>query len=395
MSEDARAAARAALRERARHFAEQEIVPHAGAWDRAGAMPRSVVQRLGELGFLGGPLPTEVGGQGLDNESFIAVYEELGRACASVRGFLTVHAGLVSQCLADHATPEQRRRWLPRLISGEWIGCYALTESEAGSDVAALATTARRDGEHWVLDGSKTWITNGGIADLTLLFARTGPGEGKEGLSCFVLERPVAGLQAEELGVHPLGHRAANHARLRLSGVRVPDGQRVGAVGAGFAVAMGGLDHGRLGVAAGAVGLARACLDAALQHARTRRQFGRRIGDFQMVQADLADMSVEIEAAAALVASAARAADELHASGAAADRAARARLTRLTSSAKLFATEMAQRVADRALLLLGNRGYGDGQPVERHYRDIAGLRIYEGTSHIHRLIVARALLGRP
>lgn len=374
----------AEVRERARGFAADEVAPHAGAWDRAEEMPRAIVTRLGELGFLAGPLPEALGGSGFDNETFVGVYEEIGRACSSVRGFLAVHTGLVSQCIGDHGTDEQQSRWLPRLASGEWIGCYALTEEGAGSDVAAIATTAERDGDDWVLNGAKTWITNGGIADLALVFARTGPGEGRHGLTCLVIELPSDGWSAPPLEHTPLGHRASNHARPTFENVRVPDGNRLGEVGAGHTIAMTALDHGRLGVAAGAVGVARACLDEAIKHARERTQFGKRIGDFQMVQADIADMSAETEAAAALVATAARAADSNDPD-----------VTRLTSSAKLFATEVAQRAADKAVLLLGNRGYADGSPVERYYRDIQGMRIYEGTNHIHRLIIARQLIGRP
>jgi alkylation response protein AidB-like acyl-CoA dehydrogenase len=383
----ARQEQRESVREKARRFAQEEIAPHAGDWDRKGHMPRAIVARLGELGFLGGPLPTAVGGGGMDNETFAGVYEEIGRACSSVRGFLAVHTGLVSQCIADHGSPEQQKRWLPKLTSGQSIGCYALTEDGAGSDVSAIATHAERSGDgksaRWVLHGGKTWITNGGIAGIALVFARTGPGTGREGLTCFVVEPPCAGWQVLPLGVSPLGHRAADHARLVFDGLQVPDEQRLGPVGGGYRIAMTALDHGRLGVAAGAVGIARACLDEVLRHARERRQFGHRIGDFQMVQAEIADMSAETEAAAALVLQAARAADRGDAS-----------VTRLTSSAKLFATEAAQRAADKAVLLLGNRGYGDGHPVERYYRDIQGLRIYEGTNHIHRLIIARALIGK-
>jgi alkylation response protein AidB-like acyl-CoA dehydrogenase len=375
------------VRARAARFADDELAPHVGDWDRAGAMPRSIVTRMGELGFLAGPLPAAHGGSGWDNSTFVGVYEELGRVCASVRGFLAVHTGLVSQCLDDHGTPEQKRAWLPRLASGAAIGCYALTEEGAGSDVGAIATRAAQRGGaggDWVLSGSKTWITNGGIADLALVFAHTGPGEGRKGLSCFVVELPAPGWSARPLAVHPLGHRAADHATIALDGLVVPDRHRVGPVGGGHAIAMSGLDHGRLGVAAGAVGLARACLDEVVRFARERRQFGQRIGDFQMVQADIADIAADVAAAGALVAQAAAAAD-----------AQQGDVTRWTSMAKLFATEAAQRAADKAVLLLGSRGYGDGHPVERHYRDIAGLRIYEGTNHIQRLIIARQLLGRP
>ena len=247
-----------------------------------------------------------------------------------------------------------------------------------------LVATARAQGDHWILDGSKTWITNAGVADLALLFARTNEAGGRAELTAFVVELPCAGFTAEPLGVEPLGHRASDHARLVLSALSVPDDQRLGAVGEGFKIAMSALDHGRLGVAAGAVGLGRGCLEEAVTHSRERRQFGQRIGDFQMVQADLADMYSEIEAASALVGRAARAAD-----------AGASDVTRLTSAAKLFATEAAQRAANKAVLLLGNRGYGSGHSVERHYRDIQGLRIYEGTNHIHRLIIGRSLVGKP
>lgn len=374
----------AEVRARARRFAQEEIAPHAGAWDRAGALPREIITRLGSLGFLAGPLPESVGGSGWNNTVFLGVYEEIGRVCSSTRGFLAVHTGLVSQCLHDHADPELAARWIPKLASGEWIGCYALTEPEAGSDVASMTSTATRDGDHWVLHGEKVWITNGGIADLALVFARTGPEPGRKGLTGFVVELPADGFTAHELDVQPLGHRASDHVRIVLDGLRVPDAQRLGEVGEGFGIAMSALDHGRLGVAAGAVGIARGCLDEAIAHAQQRKQFGKRIGDFQMVQADLAEMFASTEAAAALVERAARAADD-HADD----------VTRMTSAAKLHATEVAQRVAEKAVLLLGNRGYGDGHSVERHYRDIQGLRIYEGTNHIHRLIIGRSLVGKP
>lgn len=372
----------------ARRFAEQDVAPFAGAWDQAGELPREIIHKMGRLGFLAGPLPKTHGGSGWNNETFIGVYEEIGKACSSTRGFLAVHTGLVSQCLEDHGTDEQKARWLPSLATGERIGCYGLTEEGAGSDVSSIATTARRiadePGGDWLIDGTKTWITNAGVADLAILFARTNEPGGRAELTAFVVELPSDGFITKPLGVEPLGHRASNHARLVLSGLHVPDSQRLGAIGQGFKIAMSALDHGRLGVAAGAVGIGRACLDEAVTHARERRQFGSRIGDFQMVQADLADMYADMEAASALVARAARAAD-----------AGAEDVTRLTSAAKLFATEAAQRAADKAVLLLGNRGYGSGHTVERHYRDIQGLRIYEGTNHIHRLIIGRSLVGKP
>ncbi len=375
----------AEVRARARQFATEEVAPFASQWDRDEALPRAIITRLGELGFLTGPLPREVGGSGYDNATFVGVYEEIGRACSSVRGFLAVHTGLVSQCLGDHGNADQQSRWLPALGTGERIGCYCLTEPGAGSDVASMTTSATRNeaDDTWTLSGEKTWITNSGIADFAIVFARTGPGERHRGITAFGVEVPSAGWRTEPLGVEPLGHRASDHQRVLLDGLVVPDSQRIGDVGAGFGIAMSALDHGRLGVAAGGVGIARACLDEAVAHARERRQFGQRIGDFQMVQADLADIYAETEAASALVERAARAAD-----------AGAPDTTRLTSAAKLFATEVAQRAADKAVLLLGNRGYGDGFPVERYYRDVQGLRIYEGTNHIQRLIIGRDLVGK-
>lgn len=373
------------IRERARAFARAEVAPHATQWDRDKRLPRELFTRLGELGFLAGPLPTTHGGSGWSNRAFLGVYEELGAVCSSTRGFVAVHTGLVSQCLDDHGTDAQHARWLPSLATGERVGCYALTEPEAGSDVASMTTSAVRDGADWVVSGEKVWITNGGIADLALLFARTGEKDGRAQITGFVVELPSPGWRAEPLGEEALGHRASDHVRIHLDGLRIPDAQRLGEIGAGFGIAMSALDHGRLGVAAGAVGIARGCLEEALTHARERRQFGRRIGDFQMVQSDLAEIYAGTEAAAALVDRAARVAD--------APDADRQEVTRLTSAAKLFATENAQRAAEKAVLLLGNRGYGDGHAVERHYRDIQGLRIYEGTNHIQRVIIARSLLG--
>lgn len=373
------------VRARARAFAQDEVAPHASRWDREERLPREIVTRLGELGFLTGPLPVDVGGSGYDNTTFVGVYEEIGRACSSVRGFLAVHTGLVSQCLGDHGTPEQQARWLPALGTGKRIGCYCLTEPEAGSDVASMTTSATLDeaAGTWTIRGEKTWITNAGVADFAIVFARTGPGERHRGITAFGVELPATGWRTEALGVTPLGHRASDHQRVFFDDLVVSDDARIGEVGAGFGIAMSALDHGRLGVAAGGVGIARACLDEAVAHAQQRRQFGQRIGDFQMVQADLAEIFAETEAASALVERAARAAD-----------AGAPDTTRLTSAAKLFATEVAQRAADKAVLLLGNRGYGDGFSAERHYRDVQGLRIYEGTNHIQRLIIGRDLVGR-
>lgn len=370
------------VQERARRFALEEVAPIARAMDERGEFPRHLVGRMGALGLLGGPLAPEYGGAAMDYQSFALVYEELGRVDSSVRGFLAVHAGLVSLCIRDWGTEEQKRRYLPRLARGEWIGCYALTEPNAGSDAASLETTATPDGDGYVLRGEKIWITNGGVADLAVVFATRDPAARHRGICAFLVETSTPGLRREPMPGRELGHRAADHARLVFEDCRVPAGALLGAPGQGFAVAMSALDHGRLGVAAGAVGVAAACLDACVAFARTRRQFGRRIGDFQMIQAHLADMAADVEAARLLVYRAAWMKDQ----GMPA--------TRETSIAKLFATEVAARAAGDAVLIHGGRGYSNEYPVERHYRDIKGLQIYEGTSHIQRIIIARDLVGR-
>ncbi len=370
------------VRDLARRLAREVVAPAARRADEERRFDRSVVDALAREGILGGPVPAEHGGGGWDDLSFVLCCEELGRADASVRGFVCVHVGLVARTILDHGTPEQKARWLPDLCSGKRIGAYALTEEGAGSDAAAVATTARKVPGGWILDGEKIWITNGGVADLAIVYATVDASKRHDGITAFVLEPGTEGLRRQRMPGVELGHRGADHARLVLEGVRVPDGNVLGPVGGGFRVAMQALDHGRLGVAAGAVGLHAACLDLVVEFARKRRQFGKRIGDFQMVQERIADMHAELEAARLLVHRAAWARGLGHRDPAS------------VAAAKLFATEAAQRAATEAVLLLGSRGYSSESPVERHYRDVQGLRIYEGTSHVQRIILARELLGR-
>jgi len=370
------------IRDLACRFAQDEVAPLAREADERGEFPRHLVRRMGDLGFLAGPVERTYGGRGMDYVSFALVYEELGRVDSSVRGFLAVHAGLVALCIRDWGTEEQKRRYLSRLASGEWIGCYALTEPNAGSDAAAMEATAREDGDAYVLRGEKIWITNGGLADVAIIFATRDPQARHRGICAFIVETATPGFRRERMPGRELGHRAADHARIVLEDVRVPKSALLGRPGEGFRVAMAALDHGRLGVAAGAVGVAQACLDACVAFTRTRRQFGQRLADFEMIQAHLADMAADVEAARLLVYRAAWLKDQ----GAA--------TTRETSIAKLFATEIAARAASDAVLIHGGRGYSNEYPVERFYRDIKGLQIYEGTSHIQRLIIARELTGR-
>ncbi len=364
----------------AREFARAEVAPLAREADETRAFPLHLVKRMGELGLLAAPVPTDYGGAGLDYVSTALIYEELGWADSSVRGFLAVHCGLVSMCIHDRGTEEQRRRYLPKLATGERIGCYCLTEPNAGSDAASMETTATEDGDDYVLNGQKIWITNGNIADVAIVFATRNRAERHKGICAFLVETDTPGFHREPMAGIELGHRASDHATIRFDNCRVPKANLLGAAGDGFKVAMNALDHGRLGVAAGAVGVHQACLDACLDFARTRQQFGQPIGNFEMIQQVITDMAADLEAARLLTYRAAWLKDQ------------GSRSTRETSVAKLFATEAALEAASQAVLLHGGRGYSNQYPVERYYRDIKGLQIYEGTSHIQRIVIARDLL---
>jgi alkylation response protein AidB-like acyl-CoA dehydrogenase len=366
----------------ARRFAEQEVAPFAREADEQGIFPLHLVKRMGELGFLGGPLDPAYGGSGMDFVSYALLCEELGRADSSVRGFLTVHTSLVSLCIQTWGSDEQKRYYLPRLASGEWIGCYALTEPDAGSDAASMETTATEHDDAYLLNGEKIWITNGTSAHVAIVFASMDRALRHKGICAFLVETHTPGFHREPMPGKELGHRASEHAHITFRDCRVPKSALLARPGEGFKVAMSALDRGRLGVAAGAVGVAQACLDACIAFTTQRRQFGQRIADFEMIQATLADMAADVEAARLLVYRAAWNIDQ----GLPA--------TKATSIAKLFATEAAMRAASQAVLLHGNRGYSNEYPVERYYRDIKGLQIYEGTSHIQRVIIARELVGR-
>jgi alkylation response protein AidB-like acyl-CoA dehydrogenase len=374
--------AQQAVQAMVRHFALTEVAPLAREMDEQGSFRPDLIRRMGALGLLGGPLPVEYGGQGFDYTSLALIYEEIGRACSSVRGFLTVHVSLVSLCIRDWGTDAQRQAFLPRLARGELLGCYALTEPNAGSDVGSLESTAVEDGGGFVLNGKKIWITNGSVADLGLVFASVDRAKRHKGVTCFLVPTDTPGFKREPMPGKELGHRGADHAVISLEDCRVPQEAVLGEVGGGFRVAMGALDHGRLGVAAGAVGILQACVDACVDFARQRRQFGQRVGDFQMIQERIANMVADLEAARWLTYRAAWQKDQ------------GLRNTRETSIAKLFATEAAARHASEAVLLHGGYGYSNLFPVERYYRDIKGLQIYEGTSHIQRIIIARDVIGR-
>jgi butyryl-CoA dehydrogenase len=367
------------IRASAREFCEREIVPHSRDWDRAEELDRGLVPKLAVAGYLGATIAEEYGGMGLDTVSYCLLMEELGRADSSVRGIVSVNLGLVGKTIAKWGTDEQKRERLPQLASGAALGCYALTEPGSGSDPASLVTRAERDGDDWVLSGSKIFITLGSWAGLALVFARSG-GEGARGLTCFLVPTGTAGFSATPIK-GKLGLRAQDTAEVFLDGVRVPDSSRLGAEGDGFKVAMSALDNGRISLAAGCVGIAQGCLDACVRYAGERRQFGKAISSFQLVQELLADMSVELEAARLLTWRAALLADSGQ------------RHTLESSVAKYYASEVSVRAANAAVQVHGGYGYVDEYPVGKYLRDARVTTLYEGTSQIQKLIIGRALTG--
>jgi alkylation response protein AidB-like acyl-CoA dehydrogenase len=367
------------VRKTARDFCDREIAPYARDWDRAEEMDRGIVRKLAEIGFLGGPLPERYGGSGFDNLSYCLVVEELGRADSSVRGIVSVNVGLVAKTIEKWGSEEQRQEWLPKLAGGEALGCYGLTEPGSGSDAASLKTSAKRDGDDWILNGSKMFITNGTWAGVALIFARTGE-EGPRGISAFLVPTETPGYSSRSVK-GKLGLRSQDTGELILEDVRVPDGNRIGELGDGFKVAMSALDKGRMSLASGSVGIAQGCLDASIAYAKEREQFGRSIARFQLVQELIADMAVEIEAARLLVWQAAYLADrgEKH--------------TLQSSYAKYFASETAVRAANNAVQVHGGYGYVDEYPVGKYLRDARVATLYEGTSQIQKLIIGRTLTG--
>ncbi|MEY9211316.1 acyl-CoA dehydrogenase family protein [Thermobifida halotolerans] len=368
-----------ALRAMAAEFVDREITPNVVEWDRAESVPRELVQRLGELGFLGMTVDEEYGGVGGDHVSYALVMEELGRGDSSVRGLVSVSLGLVAKSIAAHGTPEQRERWLPGLCSGRLMGCFGLTEPDTGSDAASLSLKAVPDGDDYLLSGSKMFITNGTWADVALIFARTG-GPGPRGITAFLVPTDSPGL--ERTTIHgKLGLRGQPTAQLFLDEVRVPADAVLGEEGRGFSIAMSALDKGRVSVAAGSVGAARGALESALAHAKERVQFGRPIAAFQLVQEMLADTAVETDAARLLVW---RAADLI-------DRGEP--FATAASMAKLYATETAVRAANSAMQVFGGYGYIDEYPPGKYLRDARVTTLYEGTSQIQKLIIGRALTG--
>ncbi|KOU12776.1 acyl-CoA dehydrogenase [Streptomyces sp. WM6368] len=369
-----------AVRRLAREFTEREVAPYAAEWDRAESVDRAIVKKLGALGFLGLTVPEEYGGSGGDHLAYVLVTEELGRGDSAVRGIVSVSLGLVAKTIAAWGTEDQKRAWLPRLCSGDALGCFGLTEPGTGSDAGNLTTRAVREGDTYVLDGSKMFITNGTWADVVLLFARTGDEPGHRGVSAFLVPTDTPGLTRRE--IHgKLGLRGQATAELVLDGVRVPASTMLGPEGKGFSVAMSALAKGRMSVAAGCVGIAQAALDAALSYAAQREQFGKPIAHHQLVQELIADISVDVDAARLLTW---RVADLI-------DRGQP--FATESSTAKLFASEAAVRAASNALQVHGGYGYIDEYPAGKLLRDARVMTLYEGTSQIQKLLIGRARTG--
>ncbi len=368
------------ISETARDFADKEIAPRVRENDRAGRFDRELATMLGEMGYLGAPVAEEFGGRGLDYLSYALIVEQVGRADSSARTVVSVQTSLVAGSVEKWGTEEQKREWLPRLCSGEALGCFGLTEPDAGSDPASIRTRATKTGSGWTITGNKMWISMGNVAELALIFAQTDPEAKHRGLACFMVPTETAGYSAQE--IHgKLGLRSSDTAEISLDEVEVPDEALLGEVGDGFKIAMSSLDNGRYSVAAGCVGICDGCVDASVEYAKERKQFGVPIASFQLVQELIADMIVKRDAARLLV----------YRAGALKDQGDRNTVE--TSIAKYYATEAAVECANAAIQVHGGAGYVDDYPVERYLRDARVTTLYEGTSQIHKLIIGRDATG--
>ena len=363
----------------AREVADQVVAPGAEETDASGAFPRETVKRLGELGFMGVAVPEAYGGAGADTLCYAIAMEEVSRACASTSVIMSVNNSLVCDPLLAFGTEAQKQRYLIPLARGEKLGCYCLSEPNAGSDAANQETTARRDGNAYVLTGTKNFISNGAEADVAIVFATLDRSKGHRGIAAFLVERAFPGFTVAKLE-KKLGIKGSSTAQIVLDGCRVPAENLLGKEGEGFRVAMATLDGGRIGIAAQAVGIARAAFEAARDYAKGRVQFGRPIASLQAIQFMLADMATEIEAARLLTYRAAVLKDQGR------------RFTKEASMAKLYASEAAMRITTKAIQVHGGYGYILDYPVQRYFRDAKITEIYEGTSEIQRLVIADRLL---
>jgi alkylation response protein AidB-like acyl-CoA dehydrogenase len=372
------------VRETARDFTDNEIVERARENDRNEHFDLELVEKIAAQGYLGAIVPREYGGAGLDYLTYGLIVEEIGRGDSAMRTVVSVQTSLVCSGILRWGTEEQKHHYLPKLCSGEWLGCFALTEPDTGSDAANQKTRAKKTNGGWVINGSKMFISMANHAKVALVFAQTDrdpdPAHPHRGVACFLVDTDQPGFKAQEIH-HKLGLRASDTAEIALDDVEVTDDQVLGEVGGGFKVAMSNLDSGRYSVAAGCVGICQGCLDASVKYSKERHQFGRPIASFQLVQEMLTDIAVKTDAARMLVWRAGYLKDQGKPN------------TTETSIAKLFATESAIECANTAIQVHGGSGYVDDYPVERYLRDVRVTTLYEGTSQIQKLIIGRSLTG--
>jgi alkylation response protein AidB-like acyl-CoA dehydrogenase len=386
------------IRDTVRQFMEAELRPVIREYERSEKFPAEEIRRLGELGCCGMLVPEEWGGAGADTISYVLMIEEVARVDASTAVALSVTNSVVAVPLWKHGSEEQKQKYLHRLARGEMLGSFCLTEPQAGSDAAAIQTRAVRDGGDYVLNGTKSWVTNGGVAGIYIVFARTDESAGSRGVTAFLVEPSSPGFRISRYE-EKMGLRLSRSAEIAFDDCRVPAANRLGDPGQGLKIALESLDGGRVGIAAQAVGLAQGAMEAAIRYAKQRRTFGKALAEHQAVQLMIADMQTEIEAARMLTLSAAfqrdakiaKAQTTPQAGVAAAEGGARGSHA---SRAKLYASEMANRVAYKAVQIHGSSGYSRETDVERYYRDARVLTIYEGTSEMQRMVIARDLLGR-
>lgn len=370
------------IRDMARDFAKSELIPNAEQWEKEGWLDQQVLKQMGELGFLGMMVPEEWSGSYIDYTCYALAVEEIARGCAATGAVMSIHNSVGCAPLLRWGTEEQKQQWLPSLATGEIISCFCLTEPQAGSEANNLRTKAVEEGDYWVINGSKQFVSNAKRAGLAIVFAVTDPDLGKKGLSAFLVPTDTPGFEVERME-HKMGLKASDTCAVSLVNCRIPKENMLGPRGKGLALALSGLEGGRLGIAAQALGIARAAFEAALVYSRDRVQFGKPIAEHQSIANMLADMHTQINAARLMV---------LH--------AAKLRTAGLpclseASQAKLFASEMAERVCSMAIQVHGGYGYLEDYAVERHYRDARITQIYEGTSEVQRMLIARQLADYP
>lgn len=367
------------VRDMVRDFAEKEIRPNIMEWDESQTFPKELFHKMGELGLLGVLVPTELGGAGLSYLEYVTAITELGRVCGSIGLSMAAHNSLCTGHILQFGNDEQKKKWLPKLATGQWIGAWGLTEANTGSDALRMKVTAQKDGDHWVLNGAKNWITHGISSDIAVVLARTGDLLDSHGITAFVVERGTPGFSGGKKE-NKLGMRASETAEMIFDNCRIPQENMLGNLGEGFIQAMKVLDGGRISIAALSLGIAHGAYDAAIKYSKEREQFGKPISNFQAIAFKLADMATEIEAAELLTMQAA----DLKNRG--------EKVTRESAFAKYYASEVSCRVANDAVQIFGGYGYTKDFPVEKFYRDCKLCTIGEGTSEIQKLVISRDIL---